>query len=92
MVYQDGVMDVMKILRIPLQAQYLPTSLAFWASVQTITPTSLPDVTSVHMPTVCVASCLRGQCILLHWVLPSDSEYSCGSYSAAHWVSSAQAH
>ena len=49
-----SVMRLMKVGNIVPRAEIEPTSLAFWASVLTITPHRVPDVTNVPMPT-----CLR---------------------------------
>ena len=61
-VYKDpghgtSVMDVMKIGNIVPRVGIKPTSLAFRASVKTITTCRLPDVTTILMPT-CLNSSL----------------------------------
>ena len=47
MVKATSVLGVMKMGNIVLRAGVEPTSLAFWASVLTITPPMLPDATTV---------------------------------------------
>ena len=74
MVTATNVMGVMKMGNIVPRSGIRLTSLAFQASVLTITPPRLPDVPTM-LTTTYVAPCLRGQCTLLlpwytHWPSP----------------------
>ena len=55
-----------------------PIFLAFRASVLTITPCRLPDVTTIHTPSVYAAPCFRGQRSLL--------QYPCGGMLRCNWI------
>ena len=64
LVMATSVMGVMKMGNIVPTAGIEPTSLAFRASVLTITPHRIPDVTTIPTPTYLCS--VRGQCSLAH--------------------------
>ena len=66
MVMVTRVMDVIKMGNIAHRAGIEPISLAFWASVLTIIPRRLPDVSMLPTPS-CL--CLRGHCRLLKYYI-----------------------